>query len=209
MTTHKRVGDEVLQQVWEKAARAKASFVRSEGNLHATMCHYAADNSLDSDAFTERTKRMEEALKAAAPNTAQADAVRSSSSSVRSVVAAALDQKRTVVRDGKPVGKTRLEQEKKACINGHTAQAVMDADTNQLKSLASAGVGVTSDPSGEKRAAANSESDVVLNIQTNLANFLKTASDEIVQDLAFELMRCDPRLTAALELEVKEIRKAA
>lgn len=199
MTTHKRVGDTELRLVWERAARAKASQMKSEGTLHATMCHYATDNSLKEDDFTQRTKRMEEAMMEAAKSEDAKKAVRSSASSVRSVVAAALDQGRTLVRDGKPVGKSRLEQEKKACTNGHTASAVMDAKTDDLRHMASGGVGVTRAADGSTaKDAANVESDVVMNVRDNLSNFLATASDSIVQDLAYELLRCEERLSNAL-----------
>ncbi len=200
MTTHKRVSDDVLKDVWGKAARAKASSVKTEGNLHATMCHYATDQSLSEDAFMERTKRMEELMQREGKDEAYKKAVRSSSSSVRSVVAAALDQKRTVVRDGKPVGKSRLEQEKKAVINGHKAEVVMDADGSTLQSMASL---------GDSKAQANDDSDIVMNVRDNLAKFLEGASDDVVADLAFELLHCDPRLTASLGEQLVELEIAA
>jgi len=199
MTTHVRVTDDTLMEVWLKAAKAKVSALKSEGNLFSKFCHFANDNSLQSDSFSQRTKRMEERMvQDATDNPELAKAIRSTSSSARSVINIALEQGRTVVRSGKAVGKTRLENEAKAVIAGMDADKAMDAKTDALKS------GSDDTTGNPAKDAANSDADVVMNLSTNLRAFVAQADEGVLADLAFELVRVDPALTIALEAALKE-----
>jgi len=185
MTKHVNMTQDKLIQVWTRSAKAKASSVKAEGNLYAAFAKFATDNSLDADAFTQRTKSLEETLQREASNEALKKAVRSTSSSARAVVANALEQGRSVMRDGKVVGKSRLEQEKKAVAAGHKPTDVMEADTNALKSMVS-----------------NETDDAKIDHAMNLADALKAmcegADDALLADIAYEIVSADARLAAAL-----------
>jgi hypothetical protein len=178
-----------LIEVWLKAARAKASQVKGESNLFAALARFATDSSLDETAFTERTKSLEESMMRDAPDEALKKAVRSSSSSARSVIASALDQGRSVIRDGKPVGKSRLEAEKKAVVAGHPSEGVMNADTDALKSM-----------------SASPTSDSVIDQAMSMADALKlmceSADAELLADIAHEILGADAGLTAAIQAQL-------
>jgi len=215
-----RVGDEQLGNVWLDAAKGAVTLEKRQENLFATFCHYATDNSLDDDAFNQRTKRMEEnmqreAIKGDKPNVALQKAIRSTSSSARSVVANALRAGLPVVRNGKAVGKTRLENEVKARTAGAPLEAVMAASTDALKSMANPapannkGKDATPSTGNAAKDKANRDAEVIDNLETNLKRFVQEASDEIVNDLAFILATLDPRLTLALKTHVDVATKKA
>ena len=61
----------------------------------------------------------------------------------------------------------------------------------------------------EEQKAANLDADTVLNVADNLKAMLKDADDGLVNDLAFEILYADPRLTLALTEQVEKLLKKA
>lgn len=205
MTTHVNTTESVLAKIWLAAANAVVTASTRAGSLHGSFCHFALDNTLQSDSFMERTKRLEEKMQMEAKGVKLKKAIRSTASSSRSVVNIALEQGRTVVRSGKPVGKTRLENEAKACEAGHAAKKVMEADTDALKSMSHAGGESEGTRSAEQKVK-TLDSESVMNVADNLKAMLDGASDDLVSDLAFEILHADPRLTLALQGAVADLK---